>query len=129
MSVNPLAVGDFSANWNIGNGRSGVTSRKAVAKTESHPVIQYRGRFGDLDIECDLYGISGESYELITACPRCRKVNRITQDRKKISWENGRLSVEAFQCQHELEDNYRGNHGFNLCMFRMAIDNNKAVEV
>ena len=129
MSINPLAVGDFTRPWDIGNGRNGITSRQSTAKTEAHPVVEYRGRFGDMNIECDLYAIGGQHFELITACPRCRKVNRITQERKKISWEGGKLNVEAFQCQHELEDNYRGSHGFNLCMFKMTIDNNKAVEV
>jgi hypothetical protein len=103
----------------------------------------------DLLLTVDVYPAEGpdKPLEIHYVCPRCTKQGRITSEMKAMEFDptdnrplklpngqitvtGGRLSVEPFQCTHELPEHVkhvqRAQGGLTLCLLRIAIDNNVA---
>lgn len=125
------------------------THRLDVNKVEV--IVTYKG---DLMLTVDVYPEQGEKgtadykpLELHYVCPGCTKKGRVTSEMKAIEFDpvdnrpiklpngvvtvtGGRLSVEPFQCTHEMPEHVthvqKHQHGFTLCRKRIAIDDNVA---
>ncbi len=98
------------------------------------PQIRYKGRYGDFVLEADVFpGKDLGTFEVHIYCPRCSTPelphnNRITSERKAIEFENGLLSIEAFECCWELQqrEGERIAFGAGLCRMKMGITKNVA---
>lgn len=101
----------------------------------ARPKLEYRGRYSHgaqgythKEVHCEVYA-ADDVLMVHTLCVRCGKPQRITSDRKKISWDKERgLFIEPFECTWELDDvggvgqDRRVNFGLSLCNTRVAYD-------
>lgn len=132
----PIATPDL-----IQSGPKGGTSRIDLERRPlGRVMVRLRKPVADVAImEVDIYPAAPGTplmtdrpmLEALVLCPRCRHQLRIGCDRKRIDFDptrnladGGRLSIEPFQCTWELED-FRGS---GMCHYRVAIDNNVAIE-
>lgn len=123
-----------------GTGIVGASSTMRLVRTAiCHPLIRYRGQYGDVVLEADVYKEPGaEKIWVNLLCPRCRHSLKIDQDNKKIHLElgpevpptqrrRGTISIEPFQCPWELDDEaQRMEFAVGLCQCKLGIDQNIA---
>lgn len=120
----------------------GYRSEQRLDSAKIEVIVTYK----DFMMTVDVYPATADGpLELQYVCPRCRKGGRITAAMKAIEFDpadvkiirlpngvpastGGRLSVEPFECTHELPEAVKHvnkhQHGFTLCKLRIAIDNN-----
>jgi len=123
-----------------GTGAVGASSGVNLDKTKDCTVVV---RYKDKLLELDVYAFPGAPMKLVLLCPRCGNALNIESDKKQMQLEKhapqqvgafvneGRLSVEPFECTWELPD--AGVHvpgiqsaGTSLCRWRVGIDKNIA---
>jgi hypothetical protein len=107
-----------------GTGLSGrMSSMRLTQIALGHPLIRYKDRV----IEADVYEIHGRLMVHLI-CPRCLNALKITDDRKKMEYSvtENRISIEAFGCTWEMNDDRRMEFGVGLCRWRVGVTNNVA---
>lgn len=116
---------------------TGTTDHKGVQSTLflnrsaiAHPIVTYK----DFVLTLDVYKHEGEPMVVHLICPRCHHCLTIPEQKKAIELEldagpqnQGRISIETFECTWELEgEKRRMQFGLGLCRWRVAIENNVA---
>lgn len=102
----------YSIKGDPSDGKGVTCDVNLEAGAAAHPQV----RFGDRIIETDVY-VMGETLMLHMYCPRCENANRISSEKKRVSWNGGeRLSVAGFLCT------------WPGCGLAIRIDDNIAIE-
>jgi hypothetical protein len=125
--------GDARDPTGISNKMGKQSTMDLTGSAIGHPEIRFDAGGEVFVITADVYREGGELLVHII-CPLCSKPGdphglRITQSNKQMSYEDGLLSVEPFECTWESQGDLRRDFGMGRCGLRIAIDKNVARRV